>query len=54
MSTTTGTTGATHVISAPLTVQTTSAEASELLMSDIDSRLVKVRPMATPVDQISR
>ncbi len=23
-------------------------------MSDIDSRLVKVRPMATPVDQISR
>lgn len=54
MSTTSGTTGATHVISAPLTVQTTSAEASELLMSDIDSRLVKVRPMATPVDQISR
>lgn len=54
MSTTSGTTGATHVISAPLTVQTTSAEASELLMSDIDSRLVKVRPMATPIDQISR
>lgn len=25
-----------------------------MLMSDIDSRLVKVRPMATPVDQISR
>lgn len=54
MSTATGTTGATHVVSAPLTVQTTNAEASELLMSDIDTRLVKVRPMATPIDQISR
>ncbi len=54
MSTTKGTTGGTHVVSAPLTIQTTAAEESELLMSDIDSRLVKVRPMATPIDQISR
>ncbi|MCM1021341.1 MAG: DUF5309 domain-containing protein [Muribaculum sp.] len=54
MSTSTGTTGATHVLGAPLTIQTTNIDNSELLMSDIDSRLVKVRPMATPVDQISR
>ena len=30
-------------------------EASpELLLNEIDSRIVKVRPMATPIDQISR
>ena len=51
---TNGTTGAKHVSSSPLTLQITQQEASDLLMSDIDSRLVKVRPMATPVDQISR
>ncbi|MCM1448751.1 MAG: DUF5309 domain-containing protein [Clostridiales bacterium] len=31
-----------------------NAAAPELLRSEIDSRIVKIRPMSTPIDQISR
>lgn len=49
-----GTLGGNHVASEPLTL-TNSAEASPgLAVSEIDRRIVKIRPMATPVDQISR
>lgn len=51
---TNGSNGPRHVVNAPLTIAVTDAEQPGYLLSDIDSRLVKVRPMATPVDQISR
>lgn len=42
------------IVGEPLTT-TLSEEASPgLLMNEIDRRIVKVRPMATPIDQISR
>lgn len=49
-----GAAGGTHVIGSPLTSALTRETAPDLLVNDIDSRIVKVRPMATPVDQISR
>ena len=49
-----GTQGGTHVSSAPLTLSETSKAAPELLRNAIDRRIVKIRPMSTPVDQISR
>lgn len=36
------------------TIETTAQQAPELLRNDIDQRLTKLRPMSTPVDQISR
>lgn len=36
------------------TIETTTQQAPELLKNDIDSRLTKLRPMSTPVDQLSR
>lgn len=49
-----GAAGGKHVEGEPLTL-TASREASPgLLRNEIDRRIVKVRPMATPVDQISR
>ena len=50
----TGAAGASHVIGAPLSSAITREVAPDLLVNDIDSRIVKVRPMATPIDQISR
>lgn len=49
-----GAAGASHVIGSPLTNAVTRETAPDLLLNDIDSRIVKVRPMATPIDQISR
>ncbi|MCM1504054.1 MAG: DUF5309 domain-containing protein [Muribaculum sp.] len=46
--------GSVHVLGGPLTTAITNQEMPGLLLSDVDSRLVKVRPMATPIDQISR
>ncbi len=36
------------------TIETTAQQAPELLKNDIDQRLTKLRPMSTPIDQISR
>lgn len=36
------------------TIETTPQQSPELLQDSIDSRLTKLRPMSTPVDQISR
>lgn len=38
----------------PLTTSTTSALAPGLLLTEIDRRVTRIRPTATPVDQISR
>ncbi|MDE6324305.1 MAG: DUF5309 domain-containing protein [Paramuribaculum sp.] len=42
------------VIDGPLTTGAVGEGSPSLLLNEIDSRVVKVRPMATPVDQISR
>lgn len=49
-----GTNGGAHVVDGPLTTTAARAASPGLLMSEIDKRVVKVRPMATPIDQISR
>lgn len=36
------------------TIENTEKQAPELIRNDVDSRLTKLRPMSTPVDQISR
>ncbi len=38
----------------PLTTTDSREMSPSLLRNEIDQRIVKVRPMATPVDQISR
>lgn len=49
-----GTNGGAHVVDGPLTTVAANEASPGLLMSEVDKRVVKVRPMATPVDQISR
>ena len=44
----------TGVEGAPLTVSNSREVSGELLRSAVDRRVVKIRPMATPIDQISR
>lgn len=44
---------AVHISNGPVTVALSDSN-STLLLSEIDNRLVKVRPMSTPLDQISR
>lgn len=43
-----------HVTGAPLTTEITREKSPELLMTDIDKRITKIRPMSTPIDQIMR
>ncbi len=50
----TGTAGGKHVMNGPLTTAVAESETPDLLLSEIDRRIVKVRPMSTPLDQISR
>lgn len=50
----TGVAGGKHVANGPLTTSLTAEASPELLRNEIDSRVVKIRPSATPIDQISR
>ena len=43
-----------HVSGAPLTVSTAMNLADGLLLNEVEQRVVRVRPMSTPVDQITR
>ena len=43
-----------HITGAPLTTDLAEVASPSLMVNDIDSRIVKIRPMATPLDQISR
>lgn len=43
-----------HISGAPLTTDLVNSVNGDLLLNDIDSKIVKIRPMATPLDQISR
>ena len=49
-----GQAGGKHITGAPLTTDTAYAAAPSLVMNAIDRAVVKIRPMATPLDQISR
>lgn len=49
-----GTTLGKHISGAPLTTDLADAASPGLLTNDIDGKIVKIRPMATPLDQISR
>lgn len=49
-----GVAGGKHVEGEPLTVPLAQEASPELLRNEIDERIVKIRPMATPIDQISR
>ncbi len=49
-----GVAGGKHVVDGPLSTDVTREASPELLLNEIDSQIVKIRPMATPVDQLSR
>ncbi|MDE6206437.1 MAG: DUF5309 domain-containing protein [Muribaculaceae bacterium] len=49
-----GTDGGRHITSAPLTTENASVASPALLRNAIDDRIVKIRPMSTPIDQLSR
>lgn len=49
-----GTDGGQHISGAPLTTVNAEQAAPGLLRNSIDSRIVRIRPMSTPLDQISR
>jgi hypothetical protein len=44
----------THIANAPLTTTVTREASPALLRNAIDSRIVKIRPSGSPIDQISR
>lgn len=49
-----GTAGGKHVVDGPLTLDLTEEASPGLLRNEIDERIVRIRPMSTPIDQISR
>lgn len=49
-----GVAGGKHIEGEPLTLQNAREASPGLLRNEIDERIVKIRPMATPIDQISR
>ena len=48
-----GVAGGKHVVGGPITTDIAERE-SDFLKNEIDRHIVKIRPMATPIDQISR
>lgn len=50
----TGTQGAQHVADGPLTTGMADAAAPGLLLSETEQRITRVKPMSTPIDQITR
>ena len=42
------------VLNGPLTTALTNQNVPDLLKNELDNRVVKIRPMSTPIDQISR
>lgn len=50
-----GVEGGKHVVDGPLTTDVvTGGDTDNFLLNEIDREVVKIRPMATPVDQLSR
>jgi hypothetical protein len=50
----TGAEGGKHVVDGPLTTELADEGSPDLLLNEIDQQIVKIRPMSTPIDQISR
>lgn len=50
----TGVAGGKHVVDGPLTTDVAREGSPDLLLNEIDRQIVKIRPMATPIDQLSR
>lgn len=50
----TGVAGGKHVVDGPVTTDVAREASPDLLLNEIDKEIVKIRPMATPVDQLSR
>ena len=42
------------VSGSPLTTEITRGESEDLLLNEVDKRITKIRPMSTPIDQLSR
>lgn len=49
-----GVAGGNHVTGEPLTTDLAREASPSLLLNEIDQQIVKIRPMATPIDQLSR
>ncbi len=49
-----GISGGKHIVEGPITTGALAQASPSLLRSEIDSRIVKICPMSTPIDQISR
>lgn len=49
-----GVAGGKHVVDEPLTTDISRKAAPDLLLNEIDQQIIKIRPMATPIDQLSR
>ncbi|MBO4722103.1 MAG: DUF5309 family protein [Muribaculaceae bacterium] len=49
-----GVAGGKHIDDEPLTTDLTQSASPDLLLNEIDQQIVKIRPMATPIDQLSR
>lgn len=49
-----GADGGRHVVDGPLTTELSREGSPDLLLNEIDQQIVKIRPMSTPIDQISR
>ena len=49
-----GVAGGKHIDDEPLTTDLSRTASPELLLNEIDQQIVKIRPMATPIDQLSR
>jgi hypothetical protein len=49
-----GVAGGRHVVDEPLTTDLTREASPDLLLNEIDQQIVKIRPMATPIDQLTR
>lgn len=50
----TGVEGGKHVVNGPLTLDAVNESGNGMLLNEIDKQIVKIRPMATPIDQLSR
>lgn len=46
--------GGNHVVDGPLTTAAIRQASPDLLVNEVDRRVVRIRPMSTPIDQISR
>lgn len=49
-----GVAGGKHVVDGPLTTGMSNEGSPSLLRNSIDERIAKIRPMSTPIDQLSR